>query len=130
MVFHNMKNHALEHFRRPPERLNCAQSVLFAYQRISGDIAISIADMKPYGGGRAPGGICGALYAACTVAPDKADRLKFRFAAITGSAVCKEMRDADRHPCEFCVSEAAQLLEAELRFNTSGMPNGPSASAT
>ncbi len=109
-----MKNHALEHFRRPPKLLNCAQSVLYAYQQVQGDTTISLADMKPFGGGRAPGGLCGALHAACTLAPDKAERLKSRFAEITGSVFCKELRRANQHPCEVCVSESAQLLENEL----------------
>ena len=112
-----MKNHALERFRRPPERMNCAGAVLYAYQRISGDTAIAISDMKRLGGGRAPGGLCGALHAACTVAPEKAEKLKAGFAEIAGSVVCKEIRWAKQHPCEFCVSEAARLLENELQLD-------------
>ena len=121
-----MKNHALERFRRPPERMNCAEAVLYAYQKISGDTAIAISDMKPLGSGRAPGGLCGALHAACIVAPDKAERLKARFAEIAGSVVCKEIRRAKQHPCEFCVSEAAQLLEDELQLNSSKASESPS----
>ena len=114
-----MKNHALKHFRQPPERLNCAQSVLHAYQKVSGDTAIALSDMKPFGGGRAPEGVCGALHAACTLAPDKAERLKTQFAAITGSVLCKEIRQANQHSCEVCVSESAQLLENELQLGKS-----------
>jgi hypothetical protein len=119
-----MKNHAVELFRRPPERMNCAEAVLSAYQKISGDTAISISDMKRVGGGRAPDGICGALHAACIVAPDKAERLKARFAQIAGSVVCKEIRRAKQHSCEDCVAEAAQLLEDELQLSR---PNAATA---
>jgi hypothetical protein len=112
-----MKKHALEHFRRPPERLNCAQAVLFAYQKVSGDAALSISDMKALGGGRAPGGLCGALHTACTVVPERAESLKARFAEITGSVLCRAIREANRHSCEVCVSESAQLLEEELGLN-------------
>ena len=115
-----MKNHALEHFRRPPEPLNCAQSVLYAYQKVSGDTEMSLPEMKAFGGGRAPGGLCGALHAACTVAPDKAERLKARFAATTGSVECREMKRANQYRCELCVAEAAQLLQHELGLNNSG----------
>jgi hypothetical protein len=118
--FPNMKNHALEHFRRPPEPLNCAQSVLYAYQKVSGDTTIPLLEMKRFGGGRAPGGLCGALHAACAVTPEKAETLKSRFAERTGSVLCREMRKANRHPCEVCVAEAAQLLEKELGLNGSG----------
>jgi hypothetical protein len=114
-----MKNHSLEHFRRPPERLNCAQSVLYAYHRASGDTTISLLDKKAFGGGRAAGGLCGALHAACTITPEKAERLKTRFAEKSGPVVCREMRRANQHPCEVCVSEAAQLLQHELGLDIS-----------
>jgi hypothetical protein len=109
-----VKHHALEHFRRPPERLNCAQAVLYAYQKVSGDGRISVAEMKSLGGGRAPGGVCGALHAACTVAPDKAEGLKSRFAGITGTILCREIREAGQHSCEVCVGESARILQEEL----------------
>jgi hypothetical protein len=115
-----MKSHALKHFRRPPESLNCAQSVLYAYHTVSGDTSIPLAGMKAFGGGRAPGGLCGALHAACAVKPEKADVLRSRFAEKTGSVLCKEMRQAKVHPCEVCVTEAAQLLEGELGLRRDG----------
>jgi hypothetical protein len=120
-----MKNHALERFRRPPERLNCAQSVLYGYQKVSGDTTLSLSDMRAFGGGHAPDGLCGALYAACAVAPAKADRLKARFAENTGSLFCKELRKTDGHACNVCVSEAAQLLEAELGLIKPSVPPQP-----
>jgi hypothetical protein len=109
-----MKQHALEHFRRPPKLLNCAQSVLHAYQTVYGSTTISLADLKPLGGGRSPGGLCGALHAACALVPDKAETLKRRFAEKAGSTVCRELRRANRYACEDCVSHAAELLQAEL----------------
>jgi hypothetical protein len=109
-----MKQHALEHFRRPPQRLNCAQSVLYAYQQVAGVNSIPLSDMKSLGGGRAPGGLCGAVHAACVVAPSRAESLKKRFAEITGSIYCAELRSAAEHPCEVCVSESARLLGDEL----------------
>jgi hypothetical protein len=110
-----MKNHALEHFRRPPQLLNCAQAVLYAYQQVVGPAPVSLTDMKRFGGGRAPGGLCGALHAACVLAPDRAERLKTGFAESTGSVCCKEIRKANQHACESCVSESARLLERELK---------------
>lgn len=109
-----MKSSALERFRKQPDPLNCAQSVLYAYQKATEDASIAIADMKPYGGGRAPGGICGALHTACTLAPAKADKIKAQFAAATGSIYCRDIKQGHRTACEVCVSEAAQLLGNEL----------------
>jgi len=48
-----MKEHALKVLRQPPERLNCAQSVLHGWREVTGDTSISLADLKPFGGGRA-----------------------------------------------------------------------------
>jgi hypothetical protein len=107
-----MKEHALKVFRKDPERLNCAQSVLYAWREVTGDTSIALADLKPFGGGRAPGGLCGALHAACTIAPDRAEALKQHFAARLGSLYCRELREAKVHPCETCVGQAAELLQA------------------
>jgi len=106
-----MKEHALKVFRQPPERLNCAQAVLHAWRAVSGDTSIALADLKPFGGGRAPDGLCGALHAACMVAPGRAEALKQNFAARLGSRYCRELRAAKVHPCETCVFQATELLE-------------------
>jgi hypothetical protein len=106
-----MKEHALKVFRQPPDRLNCAQAVLHAWREVSGDTSIALADVKPFGGDRAPDGLCGALHAACMIAPGRPVALKQNFAARLGSLYCKELRAAKVHPCETCVSQAAELLE-------------------
>lgn len=108
-----MKQHALSVFRKDPERLNCAQSVLHAWREVTGDTSLALADLKPFGGGRAPGGLCGALHAACRIAPDRAAALQQHFAARLGSVYCRELRAAKVHPCETCVAQATELLAAE-----------------
>lgn len=109
-----MKTNALKVFRQPPERLNCAQSVVYAWREVSGDKSIALADLKPFGGGRAPDGLCGALHAACMIAPDRAEALKHDFATRLGSIYCKELRAAKIHPCESCVLQATELLEPHI----------------
>lgn len=109
-----MKGKALKVFRQPPERLNCAQSVLYAWREVSGDKSIVLGDLKPFGGGRAPDGLCGALHAACMIAPKRAEALKQNFAARLGSIYCKELRAAKVHPCESCVLRATELLEPHI----------------
>ncbi len=108
-----MKEHALKVFRQPPDRLNCAQSVLHAWREVFGESAITLADLKPAGAGRAPDGLCGAIYAACQLAPNRAEELKAAFAVRLGSLYCKEIRAAKKHPCSDCVAEAAELLEGK-----------------
>jgi hypothetical protein len=108
-----MKELALNVFRQPPDRLNCAQSVLFAWREVVGDTAITVPELKPVGARRAPEGLCGAIYAACLLAPDRIEELKAAFAARVGSLYCKEIRAAGKHPCADCVAEAAELLEGK-----------------
>ncbi len=83
-----MKKHALAVFRQPPERLNCAQAVLHAWREVSGDTTLALSDLKALGGGRAPAGICGALHAACLVAPGRTEALKAAFGDRLGSIYC------------------------------------------
>ena len=105
-----MQMHALKVFRQPPDRLNCAQSVLYAWREVSGDTSIPLDEVKVFGGGRSPDGLCGALYTACLIAPDRAEVLKQNFMARLGSLYCKELRAAKVFPCETCVCQAAELL--------------------
>jgi hypothetical protein len=105
-----VKELALKVFRQPPDRLNCAQSVLHAWREVVGHTALAVTDLKPAGAGRAPEGLCGAIYAACLLAPDRAEELKAAFVAGVGSLYCKEIRAAKEHSCAECVAEAAEML--------------------
>ncbi len=92
------------------ENYNCAQAVLVQ----NGAPAETVAQFKASGGGRAPGGICGALHAARFLLNDEA---KFRqlceeFAAKSGGALsCRELKSEAKLPCPVCVDLAAELLE-------------------
>lgn len=99
---------ATDAFRRPPERLNCAQAVLHAHQIVSGRSTAAVADFRPFGSGRAPDGECGALYAACHVAPKVADAIRGAFVARTGARLCRDLR---AFGCQECVAIAAELLQ-------------------
>ncbi len=74
-----------------------------------------VSDLKRFGGGRAPGGLCGALYAACIIAPQRAEVLTNYFTQALGSAKCKDLRRANsEHCCECAVGTAADLLQDEM----------------
>lgn len=109
-----MKAHALAVFHRPPENLNCAQAVLDAYQVATGRMVAAVAEFKPFGGGRAPGGECGALHAACRLAPAAADDLRRAFADRNGSTLCRELKRGGHVPCPECVATAADLLAGQV----------------
>ncbi|MFC2149719.1 C-GCAxxG-C-C family (seleno)protein, partial [Candidatus Auribacterota bacterium] len=54
------------------DKLNCAQAILKAFQPATGMTDEVIASFKSAGGGRAEGGVCGAIYAARQVVTDPA----------------------------------------------------------
>ena len=101
-------------FRTPPHHLNCAQAVAHAWAE--GDASI-LADHGCHGGGNAPGGECGALYAArCAAARSggDADALGRQFTAIHGATTCRDLR-ARRIACSACVRTAADLVATTRR---------------
>ena len=96
---------ALATFRQKPFMYNCAQTVCAAFGRED-----LVEPMGCCGGGRAPEGTCGALYGAMQVAPEKAAFLLAAFTAAHGSSTCREIKSANRVPCQECVRLAATLL--------------------
>lgn len=114
-----IKSKALEIFRQPPARLNCAQSVIHAYRAVAKDGHHNVEDFKDFGGGRAPEGLCGALFAACSAHPLNAEGLTEHFSARMGSVTCKDLKSR-AVPCTSCVAAASELLEESLKGNTPG----------
>lgn len=93
---------ALSTFRNP---YNCAQTVCAAFGR--SDLLEPLATC---GRGNAPGGMCGSLYAATLLAPDKAEALKQAFMAANGTLQCRTKGVPCRLSCPDCVRTAATLL--------------------
>ncbi len=99
------------------ENLNCAQSVLKGHQdefQVSDQM---IDEFRAFGGGRADGNMCGALYAATRLVEDEESRkhLTEAFAEQTGSMKCREIRKAGKISCKECVRIASELLNATLQ---------------
>ena len=94
------------------EGLNCAQSILRAFQPERGIPENAVQQAGQLGGGRAESGRCGALHAALQLADDEAtrDHLRKRFVAKAGSERCREIRKCRRLTCEQCVELAATVL--------------------
>lgn len=109
-----MRNQAIAVFHRSPENYNCAQAVLAACQACTGRETAKIADYKAFGGGRAPGNECGALFAACQAAPASAATLRAAFAQTAGSTHCLELKRRLKYPCTECVGLAAALLQKHI----------------
>lgn len=99
---------ALSTFREPPYMYNCAQTLCAAFER--DDL---LEPMKTCGGGRAPEGMCGALYGAIQVAPERAEAIKAAFVAENGAWKCSDLKGGTpRVACQQCVAVAARLVEA------------------
>lgn len=98
---------ALSVFRQPPRCLNCAQTICYAMDRED-----LVESMQNKARGNAPGGTCGALFAAMTLAPDRAEDIRAAFTATLGANTCAELK-ARHNPCPRCVLTAVHLLTGE-----------------
>jgi len=92
---------------------NCAQAVAHAWNVKNPGERASVEELAGCGGGKAPGGLCGAVHASCGLAgAAAAETIKREFAEKSGGHLrCKEIRAARKMPCGECVGLAAELLE-------------------
>ena len=103
----NKMNKALELFTATPRKHNCAQATAcgLGHDELYETLAAC-------GGGKAPGGRCGALHAAMLIAGEaRAEELRRRFAAELGAETCAELKRTLFVPCARCVETAAKLAE-------------------
>lgn len=96
-------------------RMNCAQAVLSAF-REDFDIDESMVDtFKGYGGGRAPGGLCGAYYAVRYILdekdPSRLEELEKHFLEHAGALECRNIRGLKKLSCVGCVEKSSEFLE-------------------
>jgi hypothetical protein len=94
---------------------NCAQSVAVAWDAAHPGRIEPMQAFEGCGHGKSPGGVCGALHAARSIAgADRAASLTAAFTARTGGReLCREIRKARALSCPECVALGAELLEAE-----------------
>ena len=91
-------------------------SVAYGYARATGkseDEAVKAAEMfRTFGGGKAPDGLCGALYAAKMMQPDHAESIEEFFKrGAQGCTKCQEIRPNNVIPCNRCVELAGEALD-------------------
>lgn len=108
---------ATDTFHNPKFNHNCAQAVAYEWREQIADPQV-VEKMAQCGGGRAPEGICGALYAAQLVVPDKAEAIAEAFRKEVGALTCREIKGVCKTPCPVCVA-AADALVAQLLEKTS-----------
>jgi len=94
---------------------NCAQAIYRGFQEECNVLEPTIMGASAFGGGRAPEGTCGALYAALDLAPrDAHPKMMDAFIAHGGSTLCRALKSERRLDCRACVALAADLLEDVL----------------
>lgn len=104
------KEKALQCFRKPPLRLNCAQAVAHAFGRED-----LVAEMSGCGLGNAPGGLCGALFAAMRLSGENAaPAVAEKFEKKLGWRHCVRLKQSGAVPCSGCVACAAEILESGI----------------
>ncbi len=110
-----MRKTASEYHRQ--RRGNCAQSVAYAWGSMFRGGRGAEELFAGCGVGRAPGGLCGALFASCELAGARAaEAIRQSFAERTGGhQTCEAIRAAKIMPCSECVGLAAELLEEHTR---------------
>lgn len=95
-------------------RFNCAQSVIAACRELFDLPNNAITVHANTGGGEAPNGYCGSLYAAIyilnQVNKEKIEECKNFFIANAGALTCKEIRSKRKISCANCVEVAVTFL--------------------
>lgn len=101
------------------ERLNCAQSILKGHKSDFNVTDEMIDDFRAFGGGRAEGNMCGALYAAAHLAESKEaeQHIIDNFRDQTGYTACKELKREGKTSCSECVRIASELLSSSLELS-------------
>ena len=99
------------YFHTKPENLNCAQAILKGFQKELNIPESRIAEFKAWGGGRAPEGICGALFAAeILLAEQGKPSIKEKFKTKVGNVNCLAIKRECKVPCIDCVRIADELM--------------------
>ncbi len=100
---------AEEIFARVPKTHNCAQSVAAGcgHEEL-------VEELGKCGGGRAPQGLCGALYAALLLLPEQErETARQEFIRKVGAADCRTIKKQTGTPCSECVAVAAALCSGK-----------------
>lgn len=93
------------------EKFNCAQAVLKIMEERHPDAVKRIPEFQAYGGGRAPKGLCGALFSALELTDESGhDELRECFKAEAGAENCRDIRGLKKFSCRDCVEKASRLL--------------------
>lgn len=107
---------AKDYFHLAPYNWNCAQAIHKSFQKQTQLSDEEIERLfRPMGGGRAPQGMCGAIYAVRNLVGEDsplAEQLTEAFVLRTGGLTCRELKGREHRPCSWLVNEAEEILRA------------------
>jgi hypothetical protein len=111
------KPDAVAYFRGQ-QGYNCAQAILKVFAHLGGFDESCLDRFARVGGGRAPGGECGALFAAKAILRDSVAKQEVEkaFVATAGSSKCRDIRRGRSLSCEQCVQTAAEAVFVQLKL--------------
>ncbi|MFA5270863.1 MAG: C-GCAxxG-C-C family (seleno)protein [Candidatus Omnitrophota bacterium] len=99
-------------------RVNCGQAVAMAFKEKFNLSDELVDEFVSSGFGKAPDGVCGALYAAQTIlrqtGNDKTGEISKVFSEHAGSVYCSDIRKLRKVSCVGCVKKAASILDQEI----------------
>lgn len=102
------------YFHTQPGNLNCAQSVLKGFQKEFSISDLEIEEYRAWGGGRADGGVCGALFAAERLLRQIGkESVTEEFRKLAGGDLCSELKEK-QFTCAEYVRMADELVQKNL----------------
>ena len=115
MINQNKRIKSEEYFHVLPEKSNCAQAILKGFQKEFSITDQEIEEYRAWGGGRAQGGICGALFSAERLLKQAGKTgITEEFNSIVGETQCLPIK-ALKFPCIDCVRLADKLIEKRIK---------------
>lgn len=102
----------LDTFRKEPYKHDCAMAVAYKYADILGlSKEEAVKKFSGLAAGRAPGAVCGALYVATCLLPNKADQITKTFQERVGAITCLDIKTKARTSCPDCVDITDHIIE-------------------
>lgn len=109
-----MRKNSVNFFHTHPANLNCAQAILKGFQQEFDINNQEIDDYQALGGGRAPEGVCGALFAANRLLRQIGkESVVEDFQKNAGGVLCTEIKEK-RFTCAEYVRMADELVQKNI----------------
>jgi hypothetical protein len=98
-----------------PDNLNCAQAVLKGFQKEFDITDQEIEECRAWGGGRAEGGICGAVFSAERLLREAGkESIIEEFRKKAGSILCSDIKEK-KFTCLELIRMTDELVEKQLK---------------